>query len=102
LIPTSRCWARTSWDTQHGWVVGVSTLYRTDDGEMDWQSLGDPSPPLWSVHFVSPMIGWGVAGNNDVAWNPEEDGMAAPPAGGRLVTTTDGGPTQNQQRVSSS
>ena len=48
------------------------------------------------------MIGWGVAGNNDVAWNPEEDGMAAPPSGGRLVTTTDGGPTQNQQRVSSS
>jgi hypothetical protein len=83
-------------DAEHGWVVGTSTLFRTDDGGASWQSLGEPSLPLWSVHFVSPLHGWGVIGDNDVAWNPEEDGIAAPPAGGRLVATTDGGQTWRQ------
>ena len=83
-------------DAQHGWVVGISALYRTQDGGASWQPLGDPSPPLWSVHFVSALLGWGVVGDNHVAGNPEEDGIAAPPAGGRLVVTTDGGMTWRQ------
>ena len=78
-------------NTQDGWVVASSTLYRTTDGGGEWQSLGDPSPPLWSVHFFSPLDGWGIAGSNAVAWSPIEDGVEAPPAGGSVVVTTDGG-----------
>jgi hypothetical protein len=78
-------------NAQDGWVVGSSTLYRTTDGGGKWQSLGEPSLPLWSAHFVSPLDGWGIVGSNAVAWNPVEDGIEAPPAGGEVAVTTDGG-----------
>ena len=78
-------------NSQDGWVVGETTLYRTTDGGGQWQSLGEPSLPLWSVHFISPLDGWGIVGSNAVAWNPVEDGIEAPPAGGEVAVTTDGG-----------
>jgi hypothetical protein len=83
-------------NSQDGWVVGLSTLYRTTDGGGQWQSLGEPSLPLWSVHFVGPLDGWGIVGSNAVAWSPVEDGIEAPPAGGRVAVTTDGGQSWHQ------
>jgi photosystem II stability/assembly factor-like uncharacterized protein len=32
-------------ENQHEWVVGISTLYRTDDGGTHWQSPGVPARP---------------------------------------------------------
>ena len=83
-------------NAEDGWVVGSSTLYRTTDGGGTWQSLGEPSLPLWSVHFVSPLDGWGIVGGDAVAWSPVEDGIEAPPVGGRVVVTTDGGQSWRQ------
>ncbi len=83
-------------NSRDGWVVASSTLYRTTDGGVLWRSLGEPSLPLWSVHFVSPLEGWGIVGSAAVAWAPVEDGSEAPPAGGSVVLTSDGGASWRQ------
>jgi photosystem II stability/assembly factor-like uncharacterized protein len=78
-------------NAEDGWLVGSSTLYRTTDGGRLWQSLREPSLPLWSVHFVSPLDGWGIVGSDPLAWYPVEEGIEAPPEGGEVAVTTDGG-----------
>ncbi len=46
-----------------GWAVGFSQLPGTTDGGRNWSGLGEPDgKALRSVHFVSPTVGWGIAG----------------------------------------
>lgn len=71
-----------------GWAVGVRTLLGTTDGGHSWRSLGEPSAPLRSVHFISPLRGWGIAGGTNLVNN---HGTLLPEAGGSLVVSTDGG-----------
>ena len=73
-----------------GWAVGVRSLLGTSDGGKTWRSLGEPSAPLRSVHFVDPLRGWGIAGGTD----PEEmHGWLVPAGNATLVSTHDGGLT---------
>lgn len=48
-------------DEQHGWAVGENALLRTVDG-VTWTTVGEPSGAvLGEVHFVSPLVGYGLA-----------------------------------------
>jgi len=91
--------------TTTGWVVGAHELLGTVDGGSCWQVLGEPGVgSLRMVHFVSPMVGFGVAGGT-FALEPAgstppsapDEGFTGPFApvdprqGGVLVATTDGG-----------
>jgi photosystem II stability/assembly factor-like uncharacterized protein len=69
-------------DAAHGWAVGQGALLRTADGGATWTTLPEPRlsgqcAEVSSVHFVSPDLGYAIAGN----------------AGGQLLRTTDGGVT---------
>jgi len=83
-------------DAHTGWAVGLDGLLGTTDGGGCWRRLGETDPPLASVHFTGPLHGWGVTGAagsrgglpNTIVVG---DGVPVPPAGGRLVTTDDGG-----------
>jgi photosystem II stability/assembly factor-like uncharacterized protein len=62
-----------------GWAVGRRALLRTTDGGASWTSLSEPRlngrcMPVSAVHFVSPVLGYAIAGNT-----------------GTLLRTTDGG-----------
>lgn len=67
-------------DATHGWALGYGlvrgddALLRTTDGGRHWTALGQPSPRLGRIRFVSPTLGYGVARQ-----------------GGALLRTTDGG-----------
>ncbi|MEA2614590.1 MAG: hypothetical protein QOE72_373 [Chloroflexota bacterium] len=84
-------------DTRTGWAVALDSLLGTTDGGRCWRRLGEPDQPLVSVHFVDPRRGWGVTGSTGSRANglPNTialgDGVPAPPAGGRLAVTDDGG-----------
>ena len=71
-----------------GWAVGVRTLMGTTDGGHSWHQLGEPSAPIRSLHFISPLQGWGIAGGGNLV---ENHGWLLPTVGGALVTTSDGG-----------
>jgi hypothetical protein len=73
-----------------GWAVGVRTLLGTSDGGRSWRPLGEPPAPIRSVHFVSPSLGWGIAGGTD----PQTmHGWLIPHDAAALVITQDGGQT---------
>ena len=73
-----------------GWAVGARSLLGTNDGGRSWHQLGEPDTPIRSLHFVSPTLGWGIAGGTD----PQSmHGWLVPREGATLVTTRDGGVT---------
>jgi len=64
--------------TADGWAVGAGALLRTTNGGASWTALSEPRLngrclSVSSVHFVSPVLGYAIAG------------------GGQLLRTTDGG-----------
>ena len=73
-----------------GWAVATRSLLGTTDGGRSWRQLGEPRTPIRSVHFVSAMLGFGVAGGTD----PQQiHGWLIPHDGATLVVTHDGGST---------
>ncbi len=75
-------------DARHGWVAGASTLLATTDGGAHWRALpAPPCLPIRTVHFVSPMAGFAVAGGAP----PTAGVLTGPWSGGALLRTTDGG-----------
>jgi hypothetical protein len=75
-------------DASTGWVIGLQHLYRTADGGVHWSALPPMSKPLRTVHFASPLLGWGIAGGDSV--DPKHGWLIAY-SGGALMKTTDGG-----------
>lgn len=62
-------------DARHGWVVGTNELLTTADGGRHWRALAEPCPAIGLVDFVSPQVGFAVAGQNSLprnqtAWDP--------------------------------
>jgi len=43
-----------------GWAIGTGAVLATSDGGAHWAALPEPCPPIRSVHFVSPGIGFAV------------------------------------------
>src|SRR5258708_6972268 len=74
-------------DASVGWVPGASEVLATTDGGAHWRALPEPCRAIRTVHFVSPDVGFGVAGGNV----PYASVSYPPPAGGVLLRTTDGG-----------
>ncbi len=86
-----------------GWAVAEDELLGTTDGGRCWQALGEPSVGhLRTVHFVSPTLGFGVAGGTAPLLGqgekpPGDEGFGQafapvpPRQGGKLVMTSDGG-----------
>jgi hypothetical protein len=73
-----------------GWAVASRSLLGTTDGGHSWRQLGEPRTPIRSVHFISALQGWGIAGGND----PQQiHGWLVPHDGATLVVTYDGGAT---------
>lgn len=79
-------------DASSGWVVGLQHLYRTIDGGIHWSALPQASAPLRTVHFASRLLGWGVAGGDDLE---AIHGWLIAYTGGTLMKTTDGGLSWN-------
>jgi photosystem II stability/assembly factor-like uncharacterized protein len=76
-------------DAEHGWAVGTNALLRTTNGGGTWTSLSEPcGRTIDSVHFVTPSVGYAVAGGAQV-WMT--GGVPAAVNGGVLLATTDGG-----------
>lgn len=75
-------------DASTGWVVGLQRLYRTVDGGLHWSALPQTAAPLRTVHFASPLLGWGIAGGDSLA---ATHGWLVASSGGTLLKTTDGG-----------
>jgi hypothetical protein len=73
-----------------GWAVGARSLLGTTDAGRTWRALGEATQPIRSVHFISPLAGWGVAGGADPA---SLHGWLIPTDGATLVVTGDGGLT---------
>jgi Photosynthesis system II assembly factor YCF48 len=86
-------------DADHGWAVGTSALLATSDGGRNWTSLPEPCGLIDSVHFVTPRLGYAVAGGSAVeldAGTPVAlSASAGASDGGRLLVTKDGGHTWN-------
>ena len=74
-------------DASHGWVTGISELLTTTDGGAHWRALPEPCRAIGAVHFVSPDVGFAMAGGN----LPAAGAPSGPQAGGVLVRTTDAG-----------
>jgi hypothetical protein len=53
-------WGVTSLGAKLVWAVGVTSLYRSDDGGGRWQRDGEPSRPLVRVAFSTPDLGFGL------------------------------------------
>ena len=73
-----------------GWAVGARTLLGTTDGGRSWQPLGEAHKPIRSVHFISALEGWGIAGGADPQMN---HGWLVPSSAGTLINSQDGGRT---------
>jgi hypothetical protein len=73
-------------DSAHGWAVGASSLLQTLDGR-SWTALPEPCPLLRSVHFVTPAIGFAIAGGSNLL----NHGVLAPEISGELLATSTGG-----------
>jgi hypothetical protein len=54
-------------DVDHGWALGATDLYATDDGGGTWSPVSEPPSPLVSVHFSSATTGEGVTAAGTVA-----------------------------------
>lgn len=88
-----------------GWALGSHELLRTTDAGVCWLSMDEPAAgALRQVHFVTPTLGFGVAGgtfaldpSRQAASSVEDEGFGGPFApvdprsGGVLVVTADGG-----------
>ncbi len=76
-----------------GWVVGGSTIITTADGGRSWRPLPEPCPLVRSVHFISPAVGFAVAGGSTplVGGQPPAHAGTIPLTGGVLLKTSDGG-----------
>src|SRR5258708_8795426 len=74
-------------DASDGWVTGASEVLATTDGGAHWRALPEPCRAIRTVHFVSPDVGFGVAGGN----LPYASVSYPPLAGGVLLRTTDRG-----------
>lgn len=72
----------------HGWAVGPNAVLATADGGKVWTSLPEPCTPVRSVHFVTPDLGYAVAGGSGVRL---DGGVPATTGAGTLLMTTDGG-----------
>jgi len=80
-------------DASHGWVTGASELLATTDGGAHWRAVPEPCSggrAIRTVHFVSPNVGFAVAGVNLPAVGAP-GAPSGPAAGGVLVRTTDAG-----------
>lgn len=108
-------WGLDVLDGSRAWAVGVSNgLYRTSNGGVRWQRVGEPSSPLVRVAFTDALNGFGltVAGavvrshDGGSSWRPSgfrraEDAVCAGSAGVAMVAddesgvwrTTNGGST---------
>jgi len=93
-------------DAAHGWAVGKDALLRTADGGATWTAAAEPahsaSQPggqcqgIDTVHFVSPSVGYAVAGGTSGGGAPVLGSLSGPVTGGHLLRTTDGGQTWQQ------
>src|SRR5512146_2431968 len=93
-------------DAAHGWAVGKNVLLRTADGGGTWTAAaepafrasgpGTPCQGIDTVHFVSPSVGYAVAGGVTGAGAPVLGSLSGPFSGGRLLRTADGGQTWQQ------
>ena len=82
-------------DAAHGWAVGQGTLMSTGDGGATWTTRPEPMlngqcAAVSAVHFVSPSLGYAIAGGAGSAGGAA---AGAANAGGQLLRTTDGGVT---------
>ena len=77
-------------NSQDGWAAGTARLLTTTDGGTVWTPLPEPCPVIRSVHFISPTVGYAVAGGSN--WGSAAD-PEIPAAGGQFLTTFDGGRT---------
>jgi photosystem II stability/assembly factor-like uncharacterized protein len=80
-----------------GWAVGPGALLRTTNGGATWTTLSEPRLnghclSVSSVHFVSTVLGYAVAGGPGASASTG-GGSATGGAGGQLLRTTDGGVT---------
>ena len=87
-------------DATHGWAVGKNTLLRTTDGGATWTATAEPAlstsrtaahcQGIDTVHFVSPSVGYAVAGGAPVGVRvrPVRPGFRR-----QLAGTADGGQT---------
>jgi hypothetical protein len=75
-------------DARHGWAAGADRLLATSDGGAHWTSLPEPCPLIRSMHFVSPSLGFAVAGGTMLG---EYSGVLAPHLSGIALRTSDGG-----------
>ncbi|MFI5081869.1 MAG: WD40/YVTN/BNR-like repeat-containing protein [Streptosporangiales bacterium] len=73
-----------------GWAVGRGRVLVTTDGGAHWHALPEPCPLIDAVHFVSPSVGFAVAGGT-VPGGPVVGGPPVPPRNGVLLATGDGG-----------
>jgi photosystem II stability/assembly factor-like uncharacterized protein len=90
-------------DATHGWAVGKDTLLRTTNGGATWTATAEPAlsasgsaarcQGIDTVHFVSPSIGYAVAGGTNGAGAPVSGGLSGPVSGASLLRTADGGQT---------
>jgi photosystem II stability/assembly factor-like uncharacterized protein len=88
-------------DAAHGWAVGKDTLLRTTDGGATWTAAGEPAlsaarsgapcQGIDTVHFVSPSVGYAVAGGVSGTGAPVLGSLTGPYSGSRLLRTADGG-----------
>jgi photosystem II stability/assembly factor-like uncharacterized protein len=93
-------------DAAHGWAVGKDVLLRTTDGGATWTAAADPASSasrpgprcqdIDTVHFVSPSVGYAVAGGASGTVAPVLGGLSGPYAGSHLLRTADGGQTWQQ------
>ena len=82
-----------------GWAVGPGALLRTTNGGARWTALSEPRLnghclSVSSVHFVSPVLGYAIAGGTGAG--SSTGGSGAGSTGGQLLRTTDGGVTWGQ------
>jgi photosystem II stability/assembly factor-like uncharacterized protein len=75
-------------DAAHGWAVGTDGLMVTSDGGQSWTGLPEPCGLVDSVHFVTPALGYAIAGGTQVRI---DGGVPVPTSGGSLLKTTNGG-----------
>lgn len=78
-------------DAEHGWAAGPAGLVSTSDGGRTWTVLPCPPPgsgPLDAVRFVTPRLGYAVAGARAVR---TDAGSPVAVGGGRLLVSADGG-----------